>query len=110
LHLYKSYGIVLAQTSAFVTWLLGHIFLALNLKQKKTPLIYQGFFSNYFAALWLLAMVAFSIIITSIPFLYPYFNTTYLPLKIWAEIILIIIVATFWIEIKKIIKFKLENR
>jgi len=41
-------NVVLAQTSAFVTWLLGHILLALNLKQEKLPFFKQGITSNLF--------------------------------------------------------------
>ncbi len=103
-HMYKTYGIVLAQTAAFVSWLLGHILLALNLKQEKTPLIIQGLFSNYFALLWLVGMLLFSLVITSVPFLYVYLNTTWLPLIVWLEIGCMVLVATCWIEVRKIIK------
>jgi Ca2+-transporting ATPase len=110
LYLYKTHGVKMAQTAAFVAWLLGHILLALNLKQEKMPLIKQGFFSNYFAIIWLCGMICFSMAITCIPFFYPYFNTTWLPLKVWIGIILTICVATFWIEVKKIITYKFAKK
>lgn len=103
-HTYFAYGLHTAQTAAFVGWLLGHILLALNLKQEKKPLVMQGIFSNYFGTFWLLAMVALALSITSIPFMYPYLKTTWLPLSVWIELLVIICCATFWIEILKLIK------
>lgn len=103
---YAKYDIVTAQTAAFVTWLLGHILLALNLKQERIPLAIQGFFSNYFGIFWLLGMVALSVIITNIAWLFPYLRTTWLPLPLWSGIIVIIIISTFWIEFVKLIRFR----
>lgn len=97
---------VLAQTSAFVTWLLGHILLALNLKQEKLPLIKQGIFSNHFGMFWLLGMIALSIIITVFPGLHFYLKTSSLPIQLWLAIVIIIFTTTFWIEIIKITKWK----
>ena len=53
-----------ARTAAFATWLLGHIVLAMNLKQEKRPLFKQGVFSNTFAVLWLFGMIAFVVAMT----------------------------------------------
>lgn len=103
---YTAYGQVTAQTAAFVAWLLGHILLALNLKQDKMPLMVQGFFSNRFGIWWLMGMIVFSLAITMLPRLYPYFGTTWLPLNVWAIIIATIFAATFWIELFKIIRYK----
>ena len=52
IYLWQFYGagdVTIAQTAAFTTWLLGHIMLALNLKQERLPLLRQGIFSNRFA-------------------------------------------------------------
>jgi len=103
LYLYYYHGLKLAQTAAFVTWLLGHICLAFNLKQSHMPLIKQGFLSNYFAVIWFLGMLTFSLIITCVPLFYPYFSTTWLPIHTWVIIIILIVISTFWIELKKII-------
>ncbi|MEX0940205.1 MAG: cation-transporting P-type ATPase [Candidatus Babeliales bacterium] len=101
IHFYLFYSLITAQTAAFVAWLIGHILLALNLKQRKKPLIGKEFFTDYFGLLWCGSMIAFSIFITSVPYFYPYLHTTWLPLSLWIEIVIIIIVTTFWIEIKK---------
>lgn len=101
---YKTYDITTAQTAALVSWLLGHILLALHLKQEKIPLIVQGLFSNYFGIFWLVGMVLLSLSITCLPFLYPYVQTTHLSLALWVEILIAISLATWWIEVKKIIR------
>jgi Ca2+-transporting ATPase len=106
LHTYHQYEVTVAQTAAFVSWLLGHILLALNLKQRDVPLIKQGIFSNYFGTFWLLGMIALSLAITMVPPLYPYLKTAWLPISVWAELLVIIGCATFWIEVVKSIKLR----
>jgi Ca2+-transporting ATPase len=101
---YRTGDVTLAQTAAFVTWLLGHILLALNLKQEKLPLLKQGVFSNRFATGWLLGMVGLSLAMTTIPQLYAYLHTTALPLRVWGGILLAIVAATSWIEVGKILR------
>ncbi len=99
---YQTGNVVLAQTAAFATWLLGHILLALNLKQEKLPLLKQGLLSNRFGTFWLLGMSGLTILMTNVPVVFPYVKTTSLPLLSWMEILLIVFVSTFWIEIKKL--------
>jgi Ca2+-transporting ATPase len=103
---YQQYDFKTAQSAAFVGWLLGHILLALNLKQEKIPLMVRGFFANYFGLFWLFSMILLSIIMTCVPRMYPYIKTTWLPLAVWGQLIVVIVFATFWIEVVKIIKFK----
>ncbi len=98
---YRTGDTTLAQTTAFVTWLLGHILLALNLKQEKLPLTEQGFFSNRFGAGWLLGMVALSLVITEVSFLHSYLKTSALSVPLWIAIVAVVIVSTFWIEVRK---------
>jgi Ca2+-transporting ATPase len=99
---YQTGNVVLAQTAAFATWLLGHILLALNLKQEKLPLIKQGLFSNRFGTFWLLGMSVLTILMTNVPAVFPYVKTTSLPILAWMEVLLIVSASTFWIEIKKL--------
>jgi Ca2+-transporting ATPase len=98
---YRTGDIVLAQTAAFVTWLLGHIMLALNLKQEKTPLLKQGVFSNRFATFWMAGMIVLSLSITLIPGIHPYFRTTALPINVWFAILAVILISSWWIEFTK---------
>ncbi|MGE5556908.1 MAG: cation-translocating P-type ATPase [Caulobacteraceae bacterium] len=105
-YLWLYYGtgdITLARTAVLVTWLPGHILLALNLKQDNLPLLKQGILSNRFGAFWLSGMVVLTLSITSLPVVFPYLDTTYLPLRIWAVIIPVVILSTFWIEARKMV-------
>jgi Ca2+-transporting ATPase len=102
LSLYFGTGnVVLSQTAAFVTWLLGHIFLALNLKQERVPLLKQGFFSNRFGTFWLISMIALTFLITNVSLVFSYVNTVSLPPVVWLEILLVVFASTFWLEVAK---------
>lgn len=103
---YQNYTITIARTAALVAWLLGHILLALNLKQEKKPLLLQGIFTNRFGFMWLCTMIILSCAITCIPVFYPYLQTTWLPAYMWVEILIVVFITTFWIEILKFIKLK----
>jgi P-type Ca2+ transporter type 2C len=101
---YRTGDLTVAQTAAFVTWLLGHIMLALNLKQEQLPLLRQGLFSNRFATAWLVGMVGLSLAMTGIPALHAYLHTASLPPGVWIAILLAIFAATWWIEAAKILR------
>lgn len=90
-----------ARTAAFSTWLLGHIILALNLKQEKTPLLKQGLLSNRFAAGWLVGMMGFVLAMTLIPFAQSILQTTYLSPLQWGMVITGALLASMWLELKK---------
>ncbi len=91
-------NLALAQTAVFVTWLLGHILLALNLKQERLPLLKQGIFANRFGTFWLLGMIALALFVTQVPVMHRLFQTTFLPPAVWLVIIIGALVSTFWIE------------
>lgn len=103
---FQTEDLVLARTAAFVTWLIGHITLALNLKQEKLLLFKQGLFSNRFGTLWLLGMILFSLAITFVPTLHSYLKTTSLEFSLWLIVIAVVIFSTFWIEVVKLVKLK----
>jgi len=105
---YSTHDVVMAQSAAFVTWLLGHIMLALNLKQEKLPLLKQGLFSNRFGILWLAGMVVLSLVITTVPFVRPYLHTSPLPPKVWLVILAVVFSSTWWIEASKILGRKAQ--
>ena len=98
---YATGDLVLSQTAVFVTWLLGHILLALNLKQEETPLLKQGITSNRFGLFWLIAMISLTLLVTNVPAVFQYFKTTYIPPSLWLGIAFVIFIATFWIELLK---------
>lgn len=98
---YQTHNLILAQTASFVTWLLGHIMLALNLKQENTSLLKQGIFTNHFGGFWLLSMIVLSISLTGIPYLHIYLHTTTLSLGVWIFILTVVFGSTCWIELFK---------
>ncbi|MCK6469214.1 MAG: cation-transporting P-type ATPase [Candidatus Brocadia sinica] len=106
---YHTQNVILAQTAAFVTWLLGHIMLALNLKQEKLSLLKQGIFSNRFGSLWLVGMLILSFIITTVPFVRPHLHTSSLPLNVWLVILVVVFISTWWIELSKVIHTKFQQ-
>ena len=103
---FQTGNLVLAQTTAFVAWLLGHILLALNLKQEKLSLFKQGLFSNRFGAFCLVGMIVFSFAITLIPALHPYLKTSALSFGLWMAVVGVIVLSTFWIEVHKVAKLR----
>jgi Ca2+-transporting ATPase len=96
--------LVLSQTIAFATWMLGHIFLALNFRSDKEPLLKLGLFSNKVMVLWALLAVGTLLVGTSLPFVNESLRITSLSLENWALVIAVAFVATFWIELKKLLK------
>jgi Ca2+-transporting ATPase len=95
------YEVESARTAAFATWLVGHIVLALNLKQEKVPLFKQGLLSNRFAAGWLVGMIAFVLAMTLNPFAQSVLQTTGLSTVQWGMVIAGALLASMWIEVLK---------
>ena len=107
LWLYYSTGnVALAQTAALVTWLLGHILLALNMKQRRLSLLKEGMLTNRFGALWLAFMIGLTLAMTCVPALYPYLQTTPLPLYVWVAVIAVAIASTFWMDAVKLARLR----
>jgi Ca2+-transporting ATPase len=93
-----------AQTVAFATWMLGHILLALNLRSDKEPLIKLGVLSNKVMVLWALIVVATLVVGTSVPGVAASLHLRSLNSADWAVLVVAAFVATFWLEIKKILQ------
>jgi Ca2+-transporting ATPase len=91
-----------ARTIAFATWMFGHIFLALNFRSERVPLIKEGLLSNKVMLLWALLVFATLLIGTSLPFIQTAIQITGLNFQDWALVIAVAFVATFWMELKKI--------
>jgi Ca2+-transporting ATPase len=95
-----------ARTIAFATWMICHIFLAINMRTERDSLKKIGFFTNKVMLLWSFAviMVLFSIIY--VPSLQLVFKVAPLTLMDWMLVFGISFIATFWIEFKKFISNK----
>ncbi len=90
-----------AQTLAFVTWLLGHAFLALNMRSERAPLLKMGLFTNRFMLIWLGAVLVTVVLVTDVPFLQLPLKTTALGGTDWAIALALALVGAFWIEVVK---------
>ncbi len=95
---------VLAQTVAFATWMLGHIFLALNFRSEKEPLAKLGLLSNKVMVLWALIVVVTLAAATGLPFIHTSLRLTYLSATDWILVVAVSFAATFWMELKKLLR------
>jgi Ca2+-transporting ATPase len=93
-----------ARTIAFATWMFGHIFLALNFRSEREPLLREGLLSNKVMLLWALLVFVVLLAGTSLPFIQTSLQITGLRLQDWALVIAVPFVATFWMELKKILQ------
>jgi len=78
--------------------------LAFNLRSEKEPLHRVGFLSNKLMLTWALIAVLALILVVNVAPLQETLKTTSLPEVSWALILGITIVATFWMETKKIVQ------
>ncbi len=96
--------LLLSQTVAFATWMFGHIFLALNFRSEKEPLVKLGIFSNKIMILWAIIVIGTLFIGTSLPYVNTSLRVTSLSLTYWALVIGVAFVATFWLELRTLLK------
>ncbi len=101
---YREGDLVYAQTVAFSTWVLTHIFLAFNTRSEAQPLIRLGLLSNRVMVIWGLLAVVMLLLVTSVPILQTLIKTaSLLPLD-WLLVLVASFAATFWIEATKLIR------
>lgn len=98
---YQTQSIPYARTIAFATWMFGHIFLALNFRSEKEPLIKEGLLSNKVMLLWALLVFLTLLAGTNLPFIQSSLQISALSLSDWALVIGVSFAATFWMELKK---------
>ena len=101
---YRTNNLVYAQTAAFATWILSHIFLAFNTRSETEPLLKRGVFSNKVMVLWALAATILLVLATVTPILQTLIRTTSLSWSDWLLVIVTSFIATFWIEAVKLIR------
>jgi Ca2+-transporting ATPase len=101
---YRTGSLVYAQTAAFATWILTHIFLAFNTRSETQPLVKRGLFSNRTMVVWGLAAIVMLFSVTEISILHTLIKTTSLSLFYWLLVLCVSFAATFWIEAVKLIK------
>jgi Ca2+-transporting ATPase len=99
---YRTQNLTEAQTMAFVAWLLGHIFLALNLRSEREPLLRLGIFSNRVMVIWAVATIGLLLFATLVPGVRGLFKVAPLSAAEWALALFSALVGTFWIEAGKL--------
>jgi Ca2+-transporting ATPase len=100
---YTTSDITYARTIAFAAWMFGHIFLALNFRSEREPLIKEGLLSNKVMLLWAIVVFVTLILGTSLPVIQTSLQITSLRLQDWVLVIAGPFVATFWMELAKIL-------
>jgi len=96
--------LVLAQTMAFAAWMIGHVFLALNLRSEKEPLVRLGLLSNKVMLLWAFVVAAMLLVGTNLQVVHDSLKITSLSLSNWAIVLVVSFASTFWMELKKLRK------
>jgi len=96
-------GLITAQTMAFATWLVGHVFLAFNLRSEREPLFRVGFFTNWVMVIWAMATVAVLLVATFVPATRQLIKVASLQPMQWAVVLGAALAGTFWIEVCKLI-------
>ena len=98
---YGSHDLCGPRQSHSQTWLVGHVFLALNMRSEREPLVRLGFFSNKLMVIWVLMTLAFALVVTTVPGIQAALKTTPLTLNDWALLIPLALIGTFWLEVRK---------
>ena len=102
---YMTADVTYARTTAFATWMFGHIFLAFNFRSENKPLIKQGLLSNRVMLLW--AFVVVVALVAGVSLLQSSLQITMLNLSDWLLVIGVSFVAMFWMELKKLLTGKI---
>jgi Ca2+-transporting ATPase len=93
-----------AQTVAFATWMIGHILLALNFRSENEPLSKLRVLSNKIMVLWALIVLATLLVGTNVAGIETALKITSLTLADWAIVVVAAVIATFWMELRKILR------
>ena len=100
---YSGGDLAVAQTVAFSTWLLGHVFLAFNMRSMNEPTYRLGYASNRVMLLWALTALALLLVAVPLPFLHDTLKLQSISLVQWALVVALAFIATFWMEARKIV-------
>lgn len=95
-----------AQTVAFVTWLIGHVLLAFNLRSEREPLLRLGVLTNRLMIIWAVATALFVLAVTLIPGIQAIFKTGTLSGQEWGLVLAVAVIGTFWLEVRKWLTFR----
>lgn len=100
---YSGWGQIQAQTLAFATWLIGHIFLAFNMRSRTEPLWKIGLFSNPVMLVWAGVVFIFLIVVTGFTPVREPVKVTYLDVTSWLMAVAVPFATIYWLELRKIL-------
>ena len=101
---YTTLDLQLARSVAFATWMLGHIFLAFNFRSEHGSVIKEGLLSNKVMLIWALLVIVVLLVGTSLPSIQVALQIKGLSLQNWVLVVIVSFVATFWMELRKILQ------
>jgi Ca2+-transporting ATPase len=90
-----------AETMAFVTLSLCELFRAYTVRSERTSIFRQGIFSNRFMQYAVGLSIFLLLLVVSVPFLQPIFNTHFMNLKEWAIVVGLALIPAISEEITK---------
>lgn len=104
--LYSGAALPQAQTAAFAAWIIGHVFLAFNMRTNRQPLFQVGLFSNRVMIVWSAAAFFFLLFATQTSLMQAALGTVPPDTSQWALIGALTIASTFWTEIRKLTTYQ----
>jgi Ca2+-transporting ATPase len=107
---YLGWGPVQAQTIAFATWLVGHIFLAVTMRSHTEPIWKIGILSNKAMLIWAAIALAFLLLVTNLPIAQVPLKLTALNGSGWLLAFLTPLITIFIFEIKKSVTAPISAR
>lgn len=107
---YLGWGPVQAQTIAFATWLMGHIFLAMTMRSHTESIWKIGISSNKAMLIWAATALAFLLLVTNLSVAQAPLKLTTLNANGWLLAFLTPLITIFTFEIKKLVAARLTVR
>lgn len=95
-----------SQSVAFVTWMIGHLVLALIMRSEREPLFSLGLFSNKVMLLWIASAAVFLALTQVVPFLSKLLHLEPISFTDWIIVLLCSLIIPLWIEIRKMLYWK----
>ncbi len=107
---YGTQDITTSQTVAFFSWMIGHVFLAFNMRSERQPILQLGLGSNRMMLLWAGLVAVFLVAASFVPEAGSVMKITSPSVKEWIMIITAGFIGTFWSEVRKLITFRRSER
>jgi Ca2+-transporting ATPase len=107
---YLGWGAAEAQTIAFATWLVGHVFLAITMRSHTEPIWKIGILSNKAMLIWAATALAFLLLVTNLSIAQTPLKLTALSSYGWIMAFITPLITIFIFEIKKLVVTHIVTR